>query len=76
MKKSWMEFLGPAIVFPCVREFVWLSRVFRERLVYKKRGESPPMMGTPALLPKRMMFLVDISGSMYRFNGLVVVFNV
>jgi hypothetical protein len=40
-----------------------------ERLIYKRRGEATPMHGAPQSLPKRLCFLVDISGSMYRFNG-------
>jgi hypothetical protein len=40
-----------------------------ERLIYKRRGEATPLHGAPQSLPKRLCFLVDISGSMYRFNG-------
>jgi hypothetical protein len=38
-----------------------------ERLVFKRRGESdePPS----PLGKKRILFVMDISGSMYRFNG-------
>jgi hypothetical protein len=40
-----------------------------ERLIFKRRGNSTPLQGLPPALPKRMCFVVDISGSMYRFNG-------
>ncbi len=39
-------------------------------MIYKRRGEPTQLLGQPAMLPKRLIFLVDISGSMYRFNGL------
>ncbi|XP_074632889.1 von Willebrand factor A domain-containing protein 8-like isoform X1 [Acropora palmata] len=41
-----------------------------ERAIYKKRGEEDPELGTPQRLPKRLRFVVDVSGSMYRFNSL------
>lgn len=40
-----------------------------ERSIYKKRGEQNPEPGTVQELPKRIRFVMDISGSMYRFNG-------
>jgi len=40
-----------------------------EKSVYKKRGEQDPEVGAPQEKPKRMKLLVDVSGSMYRFNG-------
>ncbi|XP_025079335.1 von Willebrand factor A domain-containing protein 8-like isoform X2 [Pomacea canaliculata] len=40
-----------------------------EKSVYKRRGEKEPEMGTPQELPKRLRLVVDVSGSMYRFNG-------
>ena len=40
-----------------------------EQLIYKKRGVIDPLAGIQQL-PKRLYFLVDISGSMYRFNGI------
>ena len=30
---------------------------------------SSPQPGTPQLKPKRLRLVVDVSGSMYRFNG-------
>ncbi|XP_050388458.1 von Willebrand factor A domain-containing protein 8 [Patella vulgata] len=40
-----------------------------EKSIYKRRGEKEPEMGSPQELPKRLRFVVDVSGSMYRFNG-------
>jgi hypothetical protein len=40
-----------------------------ERLVFKRRGEEEATPGAPQALPKRLRFVVDVSGSMYRFNG-------
>ncbi|XP_051781637.1 von Willebrand factor A domain-containing protein 8 [Erpetoichthys calabaricus] len=40
-----------------------------EKNIYKRRGEKDPELGTPQQKPKRLQVLVDISGSMYRFNG-------
>jgi hypothetical protein len=37
--------------------------------VYRRRGIAPPQAGTPQRLPKRLHFVLDVSGSMYRFNG-------
>merc|ERR1712241_766640 len=40
-----------------------------EKSIYKKRGEQDPDPGAPQEKPKRLRLLVDLSGSMYRFNG-------
>jgi hypothetical protein len=41
-----------------------------ERLVFKRRGVSDsPFQNGHQDLPKRMLFVMDVSGSMYRFNG-------
>ena len=40
-----------------------------ERMVYRRRGLPVAQMGVPQRLPKRLHFLMDVSGSMYRFNG-------
>ncbi|GBG26940.1 von Willebrand factor A domain-containing protein 8 [Hondaea fermentalgiana] len=40
-----------------------------ERLVYKRRGVRDPTPGEAQELPKRLLFLLDCSGSMYRFNS-------
>ncbi len=39
------------------------------RSIYKKRADLPPQIGSPQEFPKRIRFVLDISGSMYRFNG-------
>lgn len=40
-----------------------------EKSIYKRRGEQEPEMGSPQEKPKRLRLVVDVSGSMYRFNG-------
>ena len=40
-----------------------------EKSIYKKRGELDPEPGAPQEKPKRLRLVVDVSGSMYRFNG-------
>ena len=40
-----------------------------EKSIYKKRAEQDPEPGAPQEKPKLMRLLVDVSGSMYRFNG-------
>lgn len=41
-----------------------------ERLVFKRRGQSDsPFQTKHQTKPKRMLFVMDVSGSMYRFNG-------
>ncbi|XP_063282038.1 von Willebrand factor A domain-containing protein 8 [Pelobates fuscus] len=40
-----------------------------EKSIYKRRGEHEPEPGSPQQKPKRLRLLVDVSGSMYRFNG-------
>ncbi|KAM9319394.1 von Willebrand factor A domain-containing protein 8 [Gastrophryne carolinensis] len=40
-----------------------------EKAIYKRRGEIQPELGSPQQKPKRLRLLVDVSGSMYRFNG-------
>ncbi|EPQ51988.1 hypothetical protein GLOTRDRAFT_132574 [Gloeophyllum trabeum ATCC 11539] len=39
-----------------------------ETTVYKRRGTEKPEMGRPQIKPKRIRFVFDISGSMYRFQ--------
>lgn len=46
-----------------------IESITGEKNVYKKRGEAPPELGAPQEKPKRLLFCMDISGSMYRFNG-------
>ncbi|XP_053732319.1 von Willebrand factor A domain-containing protein 8 [Synchiropus splendidus] len=40
-----------------------------EKSIYKRRGEQEPELGSPQQKPKRLRVLADVSGSMYRFNG-------
>ncbi|XP_053996012.1 von Willebrand factor A domain-containing protein 8 isoform X1 [Hylaeus anthracinus] len=40
-----------------------------ERTIYRRRAEKEPELGTPPSKPKRLKLVVDVSGSMYRFNG-------
>merc|ERR1711953_280010 len=40
-----------------------------EKTIYKRRGEQDPEPGSVQEKPKRLRLLVDVSGSMYRFNG-------
>lgn len=39
-----------------------------EATVYKRRGMEKPELGRPQLKPKRIRFIFDLSGSMYRFQ--------
>ncbi|KAI0061227.1 hypothetical protein BV25DRAFT_1857935 [Artomyces pyxidatus] len=39
-----------------------------EATVYKRRGTAKPELGRPQIKPKRIRFLFDVSGSMYRFQ--------
>ncbi|XP_071540350.1 von Willebrand factor A domain-containing protein 8 isoform X4 [Panulirus ornatus] len=40
-----------------------------ERNIYRQRLEEEPEIGAPQTYPKRLRLVVDVSGSMYRFNG-------
>ena len=40
-----------------------------EKFVFKRRGVPPAEPGTAMKSPKRIRFVMDCSGSMYRFNG-------
>ncbi|KAG0722072.1 von Willebrand factor A domain-containing protein 8 [Chionoecetes opilio] len=40
-----------------------------ERNIYRQRREEEPEVGAPQTHPKRLRVVVDVSGSMYRFNG-------
>uniref|UniRef100_A0A6B2E9N1 von Willebrand factor A domain-containing protein 8 n=1 Tax=Phlebotomus kandelakii TaxID=1109342 RepID=A0A6B2E9N1_9DIPT len=40
-----------------------------ERNIYRRRAEQEPEPGQPQEKPKRLKLVVDVSGSMYRFNG-------
>jgi len=39
-----------------------------EATVYKRRGLEKPEIGRPQMKPKRVRFVFDVSGSMYRFQ--------
>lgn len=39
-------------------------------IIYRRRIDQPPDPGTDLLKPKRIRLCFDVSGSMYRFNGL------
>ncbi len=40
-----------------------------EKTIYKRRAEQEPEPGSVQEKPKRLRLVVDVSGSMYRFNG-------
>ncbi|KAK7080894.1 von Willebrand factor A domain-containing protein 8 [Halocaridina rubra] len=40
-----------------------------ERTIFRQRREEEPEIGAPQTKPKRLRLVVDVSGSMYRFNG-------
>ncbi|CAG0920479.1 unnamed protein product [Notodromas monacha] len=40
-----------------------------EKTIYRRRAEKEPELGTPQVKPKHIRLVVDVSGSMYRFNG-------
>ncbi|XP_030747712.1 von Willebrand factor A domain-containing protein 8 [Sitophilus oryzae] len=40
-----------------------------EKTIYRKRSEKEPEIGAPQIKPKYFRVVVDVSGSMYRFNG-------
>lgn len=46
-----------------------IEGIVGERNIYRKRGEQNPEPGQPQEKPKRLKLVVDVSGSMYRFNG-------
>ncbi|KAG5885894.1 hypothetical protein JTB14_019153 [Gonioctena quinquepunctata] len=40
-----------------------------EKTIYRRRSEQEPELGTPQIKPKLFRVVVDVSGSMYRFNS-------
>ena len=40
-----------------------------EKTIYRRRTKKEPEIGASQLKPKRLKLVVDVSGSMYRFNG-------
>ncbi|KAF7279849.1 hypothetical protein GWI33_006657 [Rhynchophorus ferrugineus] len=46
-----------------------IDGILGEKTIYRKRSEQEPEIGTPQIKPKYFRVVVDVSGSMYRFNG-------
>ncbi|GFY55984.1 von Willebrand factor A domain-containing protein 8 [Trichonephila inaurata madagascariensis] len=46
-----------------------IESITGEKSIYRKRGEQDPEIGSPQEKPKLLRLVVDVSGSMYRFNG-------
>lgn len=46
-----------------------IDGVLGEKTVYKRRTEQEPELGAAQVKPKRLRLVVDVSGSMYRFNS-------
>lgn len=46
-----------------------IESITGEKTIYRKRGEQEPEVGSPQVKPKRLRLVVDVSGSMYRFNS-------
>ncbi|EFA13666.1 von Willebrand factor A domain-containing protein 8-like Protein [Tribolium castaneum] len=40
-----------------------------EKTIFRRRAEQEPELGAPQIKPKLFRLVVDVSGSMYRFNG-------
>ncbi|CAG9772643.1 unnamed protein product [Ceutorhynchus assimilis] len=40
-----------------------------EKTIFRRRADKEPEVGAPQIKPKYFRVLVDVSGSMYRFNG-------
>ena len=41
-----------------------------DRNIFRRRSDIPPDPGAPQQKPKRLRFVLDVSGSMYRFNSM------
>jgi hypothetical protein len=46
-----------------------IDAITGSKRVYRRRGVPEPQAGLPPRQPKRLCFVLDVSGSMYRFNG-------
>ncbi|GFS38586.1 von Willebrand factor A domain-containing protein 8 [Nephila pilipes] len=46
-----------------------IESITGEKSIYKRRGDQDPEIGSPQEKPKLLRLVVDVSGSMYRFNG-------
>ena len=60
--------------YPIILIHILFVGITGEKAIYKKRGEQEPEPGAPQEKPKRLRLLVDLSGSMYRFNGMIVTY--
>lgn len=43
-----------------------------EKTIYKRRADQEPELGTPQFKPKLLRLVVDVSGSMYRFESFLI----
>lgn len=41
-----------------------------DRMIFRRRADVSPEPGAPQQKPKRLRFVLDVSGSMYRFNSM------
>lgn len=53
----------------CLFRLYFVKGLTGEHNIYKRRGSEEPFPGKMQQYPKRLTFVVDVSGSMYRFNG-------
>lgn len=51
------------------RNAIKILGLLGEKTVYRRRTEQEPELGAPQMKPKRLRVVVDVSGSMYRFNS-------
>ena len=58
----------PHTMFVCFQ----VDGVAGERLIYRRRGEPEANPNAPPTHPIKLHFVLDCSGSMYRFNGEVI----
>lgn len=46
-----------------------IDGILGEKTIFRRRAEQDPELGTPQTKPKILRLVVDVSGSMYRFNS-------
>ncbi|CAH1987082.1 unnamed protein product [Acanthoscelides obtectus] len=46
-----------------------IDGILGEKTIFRRRAEQEPELGTPQIKPKLFRVVVDVSGSMYRFNS-------
>ncbi|XP_072394328.1 von Willebrand factor A domain-containing protein 8 isoform X1 [Diabrotica undecimpunctata] len=46
-----------------------IDGILGEKTIFRRRSEQKPELGTPQIKPKLFRVVVDVSGSMYRFNS-------